>query len=172
MQKQSHCPKRQKIDDFLECNEDIPNDFMEHARHCAECHFWLSHLLAIQKASNTIPRNSYDNGCLAKIEVERLLRSAAAYMGKNDSRQKNTRELEGLEAGDPRLIGEATSHLKKCWLCMDYYRRLHDTMITAQEEYRVAMDCGENIRPVWQDNALERAVRGIHFIDTHSEKPN
>ena len=161
------------IDGFLERDEDIPVRFLEHMKRCTECHFWLPYRLAIQKASNTVPRNYYDNGCPAKIEFERLLKSAATcIIAGHGLKPKNTRELEGLETGDPRLLRETISHLQRCWPCMDYYRLLHDAMIAEQKNIQATIKRGENIRPVFLDTASERAVRGIHLIDTHSEKPN
>ena len=160
------------IDGFLERDEDIPIRFLEHTKRCAECRFWLPYRLAIQKASNTVLRHYYDNECLAKLDFERLLRSAAACIEKHGPGQKNTRELEGLEAGDPQWLKETASHLKKCDLCMDYYRILHDAMVAEQRECQSALERGESVRPVWLDNARERAVRGPHFTNTYSEKPS
>lgn len=163
MNEEEKCPEVQKIPQLVKLDQQIPQEFLEHARQCQVCLFWLSHVLAIEKAWLTTNRLVIEDGScpelreffLTLLSVVRTLRTLPLAIDK-----KIAKNFAHLTLGTKEFFDVTDLFLHKgiCQLCADYYDALWDRMIELQKSYEEAIKSGAEVRPAIQDQAEERFV--------------
>ncbi len=164
MREDAYCPELERIRDFIDQEDPVPQDFILHAQTCEVCLFWLSYGLALEEAFCTTTRLFFNDAiCLDKSAFQMLLhrticdRQFHPLIAEEEIKKKTaSREEERL--------AEIWSHLCGCDPCNDYYQTLYLTAAAMRKKYVMRIQRGGAITPCTEYIAREIPFSAIKNI--------
>lgn len=161
--KETECPKSAKISRVVNVIRPAATALLKHAKNCTDCFFWLSFMMAINKAYFSITR-ILDTNCPAGKNFRYLLVSLARDIKiRKDSYV--TEAMRRFKEAEREQTGWILEHMRGCGFCDRYYDELRGHMFACQKEYGVMIKRGAEIKPIVINENREIFFSRINRVD-------